>query len=131
MFITPDQAKKITNVEVSTDLIYRSQMVIESYVGKIESEIKNGKDKLIMSRAVAYQSAYMKENENIVFQQVALDAAGAGNSYQNFDSSMSGPWISPLAVMVIKSLSFNNSKSFRTGRIFQKTPYYRSDWMRY
>jgi hypothetical protein len=130
MFITPDQAKKLTNVEVPSDLIYRAQMVIESFVGKIESEIKDGKDKLIMSRAVAYQAAYMKDNEELIYQHMATTSSNSGNSTINFDNTMSAPWISPLALMVIKGLTFNNSKSFKTGRIFQKTPY-RNDWMRY
>ena len=122
MFITPDQVKKLTNVEVSGDLIYRAQNVIESYVGKTESEIKNGKDKVIMSKAVGYQAVYMKENEEIVYQQVAVNTAGVGNSFQNFNSEMSAPWLSPLAVMVVKNLSFNRSRSYKTGRIFQFQP---------
>lgn len=122
MFITPDQVKKLTNVEVSGDLIFRAQNVIESYVGKNESEIKNGKDKQIMAKAVGYQAAYMKENEEIVYQQVAVNAAGAGVSFQNFDANMAAPWLSPLAVMVVKNLTFNRTRSYKTGRIFQFQP---------
>ena len=122
MFITPDQVKKLTNVEVSGDLIFRAQNVVEAYVGKNESEIKNGKDKQIMAKAVGYQAAYMKENEEIVYQQVAVNSAGAGVSFQNFDPNMAAPWLSPLAVMVVKNLTFNRTRSYKTGRIFQFQP---------
>ena len=122
MFITPDQVKKLTNVEVSGDLIYRAQNIIEAYVGKTESEIKNGKDKLIMSKATGYQATYMKDNEDIVYQQIAVNSAGSGTSFQNFDPTMSAPWLSPMAVMIVKNLSFNKSRSFKTGRIFQFQP---------
>lgn len=126
MFITPDQAKKLTNKELASDLIYRAQNIIESYVGKTESEVKTSKDKVLMARATAYQAAYMKDNEEIVFEQVAVNTAGAGTTFQNIDTKKDAPFIAPLATLTLQYLSFNKSRSYRTGRIFQYAPF--SGW---
>lgn len=123
MFITPEQAKKLTNKELPADLIYRAQNVLESYIGKTESEIKSGKDKILMARAVAYQAAYMKDNEDVVYEQIAVKTAGAGTNFQNLDTDKDAPWIAPLAFLTIKSLSFKKSRGIRTGRIFQYPPF--------
>jgi hypothetical protein len=126
MFITPEQAKKLTNKELAADLIYRAQNIVESYIGKTESEIKSGKDKILMGRAVAYQAAYMKDNEDIVYEQMAVTTSGSGTNFQNIDREKDAPWISPMAFLTLKGLSFKKSRSYRTGRIFQYAPW--SGW---
>lgn len=122
MFITPDQAKKLTNKELSADLIFRAQNIIESYAGKVEADIKSGKDKILMARSTAYQAAYMKDNEELVYEQMAVVTSGAGTQMQTLDTKKDAPWIAPLAVLTLKYLSFNRSRSYRTGRIFQYPP---------
>jgi hypothetical protein len=41
---------------------------------------------------------------------------------------MFSPFIAPLAVMAAAGLSFNKSRSYKTGSIFQKSKY--RDWKR-
>jgi hypothetical protein len=68
---------------------------------------------------VAYQTAYMIENEDMVFKQAALTSQGQTDALVNFDTRMLSPFIAPLAVMASAGLSFNRSRSYQTGKIFQ------------
>jgi hypothetical protein len=68
MFTTANEVKTITGKVVDSGLIERAQYVIESYIGKFENEVSDMKDLEILKRAVAYQSAYMLNNEDIVFE---------------------------------------------------------------
>lgn len=123
MFITPEQAKKLTDKELPADLLYRAQNIVETYVGKGESEIRSSKDKVLMARAVAYQAAYMKDNEHVIYEQVAVTTtsqAGEGVVFKGGD--FTAPWIAPLVVIVTSHLSFRKSKRIKTGRIFQYDP---------
>jgi hypothetical protein len=75
---------------------------------------------------VSYQTAYMLENEDIVFKQAALTSQGQTDALINFNRDMFSPFIAPLAVMAAAGLSFNKSRSYKTGSIFQKSKY--RDW---
>jgi hypothetical protein len=71
----------------------------------------------------------MIDNEEVVFKQIALDSAGSGDTLQNYDITMSSPFIAPLTVLASKGLTWKRSKSFRTGKIFQLPA--RIDWKKY
>lgn len=99
--------------------IKRAQAIIEIFVGKDEIEIDNPADLILLDKMVSYQSAYMIENEEVIFKQAALTSQGQTDSLVNFDTRMLSPFIAPLAVMAATGLSFNRSRSYKTGKIFQ------------
>jgi hypothetical protein len=119
MFTTVNNVKEYTNIDVSLELIKRAQSIIEIYIGRDEIDVENPSDFLVLDKMTAYQAVYMLENEDIVYKQVAVTSAGAGDSSQNFDGNYSAPFIAPLAVIAARALSFNRSRSIKTGKIFQ------------
>ena len=119
MLSTVNSVREYTGYEVTLDLIKRAQAVIEIYIGKDEIDIENPADLLLLDKMVAYQTAYMLENEEIVFKQAALTSQGQTDALINFNRNMDAPFIAPLAVLAAKGLSFRKAKSVRTGKIFQ------------
>ena len=119
MLSTVNSVKEYTGYDVTLELIKRAQGIIEIYVGKDEIDIDSPSDLLLLDKMVAYQSAYMKDNEAIVFEQIAALSVGSGDSAQNYNTNMQSPFIAPLAVMAAKGLSWKKAKSVSTGRIFQ------------
>ena len=129
MFSTINSVKEYTGYDVTLDLIKRAQGVIEVFIGKDEIDIENPADFLVLDKMTSYQSAYMLENEDLVFKQIASPSLNLGGSTQTFDTKMMAPFIAPLAVFAANGLSFNKSRSYKTGRIFQlnKTFNWRQD----
>ena len=119
MLSTVNSVREYTGYEVTLDLIKRAQGIIEIFIGKDEIEIENPADLLLLDKMVSYQAAYMLENEDLVYKQAALTSQGQTDSLVNFDTRMMAPFLSPLAVMASSGLSFNRSRSYRTGEIFQ------------
>lgn len=128
MFTTVNNVKEYTNADVTLDLIKRAQAVVEIFIGKDEVDIDNPSDLLLLDKMTAYQSAYMLDNEALVYTQIASNSVGSGDSVQNFNVAMSAPFIAPLAVMAARGLSFKKPRSIRTGKIFQWPTYI--DWKR-
>jgi len=126
MFSTVNSVEEYTGYDVSLDLIKRAQAIVEIYVGRDEIDVLDPADLLLLDKITSYQTAYMLENEEIVFKQIALESAGNGTTLQNYDNNMFSPFIAPLAVLAAKGLTWKRSKSFRTGRIFQFPA--RIDW---
>jgi hypothetical protein len=130
MFSTVNSVKEYTNLDVSLDLIKRAQGVVEIYIGRDEIDILDPADLLLLDKVTSYQAAYMLDNEDIVYKQIAVIAQGGQSTGSiTFDARMSAPWMAPLAVLASKGLTWKRSKSFRTGRIFQLPA--RIDWKRY
>lgn len=119
MLSTVNSVREYTGVEANLELIKRAQAIIEIFIGKDEIEIENPADLLLLDKMVSYQTAYMLENEDIVFKQAALISQGQTDALVNFDTRMLAPFIAPLAVMASAGLSFNRSRSYKTGKIFQ------------
>jgi hypothetical protein len=128
MFTTVNSVKEYTDADVSIALIKRAQAIIEIFIGKDEIDVESPSDLLILDKMTAYQAAYMFENEDVVYTQIAANSVGAGDSVQNFNTAMSAPFIAPLAVMAAKGLSFKKPRSIKTGKIFQWPTYI--DWRR-
>jgi hypothetical protein len=127
MFANITEVKTITGKIVKADLVQRAQYAIEAYVGKFESEVANTKDIEVLKRAVAYQAAYMLNNEDIVFEQMAVSTTGQNDAYTSFKQGDSiSPFIAPMAVMICAKLSFMRSRSIKTGKVSQLTD--SSDW---
>lgn len=119
MLSTVNSVREYTGYEVTLDLIKRAQGIIEIYIGKDEIDIENPADLLLLDKMVSYQTAYMLENEDLVYKQIASSSLNVGGSVQNFNTNMNAPFIAPLAVLASKGLSFKKSRSFRTGKMFQ------------
>lgn len=119
MLSTVNSVREYTGYEVTQELINRAQALIEIYVGKDEIDIQSPSDLLLLDKMVSYQAAYMLENEDIVFKQIAAST---------YDSKMSAPFIAPLAVIAANGLSFNKSRSYSTGRIFQRRGWDARNW---
>jgi hypothetical protein len=117
MFTTATEVKTITGKIVDAALVARAQYVIEAYIGKFESDITESNDEEILKRAVAYQAAYMLNNEDIVYEQMAVSTTGQSDSYTTFKQGDNvSPFIAPLAVMICNKLSFIRSRSIYTGK---------------
>ena len=119
MFSTLNSVKEYTGYDVTLDLIKRAQGLIEIFIGKDEVDIENPADLILLDKMTSYQSVYMLENEDIVFKQAAILSQGQTDALVNFDRAMLAPFMSPLAVIAANGLSFNKSRSYKTGRVFQ------------
>jgi len=129
MLSTVNSVKEYTGYDVTQELIKRAQGIIEIYVGKDEIDVENASDLLLLDKMVAYQTAYMLENEDVVFKQVG----STGDGTQTYNLKTSAPFIAPLAAIAATGLSWSRSKSYKTGRIFQRRPakFWAQDWLRY
>jgi len=126
MLSTINSVKEYTGYDVTLPLIMRAQALIEVYIGRDEIEIENPSDLILLDKMVSYQTAYMLENEDIIFKQAALTSQGQTDALVNFDVRMMSPFMSPLAIIAANGLSWNRSRSYRTGKIFQHIN--RIDW---
>jgi hypothetical protein len=120
MFATTTEVKDITGKIVSNQLVSRAQYVIEAYIGKLEEDITLARDEELLKRAVAYQSAYMLNNEDLVYEQMNVSTVGQNDAYTTFKSGDKvSPWIAPMAVMTCNKLSFLRTRSIHTGKSSQ------------
>lgn len=127
MFVTTTQVKTITGKVVNAGLVERAQYVIEAYVGKLEADITETRDTELLKRATAYQAAYMLNNEDIVFEQMAVSTTMQNDASTTFKAGDTvSPFIAPMAVMVCSKLSFMKTRSVYTGKSSQTTG--SSDW---
>jgi hypothetical protein len=118
MFTTINDVKTITGKIVDTALVSRAQYALEAYLSKFESEVTDTVDLEILKRATAYQAAYMLNNEDIVFEQMAVSTTMQNDSSTTFKSGDAvSPFIAPMAVMMCSKLSFIKSRSIKTGKI--------------
>lgn len=128
MFTTINEVKTITGKIATAALVQRAQYVIEAYIGKFENEITDELDLEILSRATAYQTAYMLNNEDVVFEQMAVSTTSQNDSSTTFKQNDStSPFIAPMAVMMCSKLSFIKSRSIKTGKISRTIVY--PDWL--
>jgi hypothetical protein len=127
MFVTTTQVKTITGKVVNAGLVERAQYAIEAYVGKFEADVEDTRDLEILKRATAYQAAYMLNNEDIVFEQMAVSTTMQNDASTTFKAGDKvSPFIAPMAVMMCDKLSFIRSRSVYTGKVSQTTA--SSDW---
>jgi hypothetical protein len=119
MFVTAENVERLTGYEVDSDLIFRAQAIIESYVGRLEIEVEDAYDTMLLGRATAYQAAYMKEDPSRIFEQMSvsqLSQFGASISFKQGD--LVSPFVAPLAVISCQRLSWKRMRSVKTGSIF-------------
>lgn len=127
MFADTNDVKDITGKIVNNQLVTRAQYVIETFVGKFEADITKESDIELLRRAVAYQCAYMNDNEDLVYEQMAVSTTSQNDASTTFKpGDTNAPWIAPLAIMTCKKLSFIKSRSIVTGKISRNISY--PDW---
>ncbi len=119
MFSTINSVKEYTGYDVTLDLVKRAQGIVEIFIGKDEIEIENPSDLLLLDKMTSYQAVYMLENEDLIYKQAALMSQGQTDAIVSFDRAMMAPFMAPLAVIAAGGLSFNKSRSYKTGRVFQ------------
>lgn len=121
MYCTVADVKRLTGYDVTADVISKAQAIVEIYTGKIEVDVNGMRDKALLGRATAFQSAYMRDNGDMIYEQVAASSIGQNDSLTTFKGGdFTAPWIAPLTVLACRSLSWNKSRSVHTGRIFQR-----------
>lgn len=118
MFTTIEQVQELTGKDVSQETIIMAQNIIESYIGRDEIEVTVANDRALLGKAVAYQSAYMHDDEAKVFEQMGAQQIMQFGQMITFDAKSHSPWIAPLAVIACKRLSWKGVRSIKTGPIF-------------
>lgn len=119
-FTTVDETKTLTGYDVTLDTITMAQGIIESYVGRLEIEVDDGTDQMLLGRATAYQAAYMTNNPSLVFEQMkAQSISQFGQSVSFGPGNQTAPWLSPLAEIACSKLSWLRGRSIKTGRMSQ------------
>jgi hypothetical protein len=126
MLSTVNSVKEYTGQDVTLDLIKRAQAIVEIFIGRDEIDVQSPSDLLLLDKMTAYQSAYMMDNEELIYKQIAALSVGSGDSSQNYNTTMSAPFMAPLAVIAARGLTFKRSRSVNTGKIFQWPTYL--DW---
>lgn len=119
MFTSVEQTKALTGYDVSLDLVNQAQAILETFLGRVEAEIDNPYDLAVLGRATAYQAAYMKNNADRVYEQIAIRSVAQSDGGTVMDVDMHAPFIAPLAMFAIRSLSWKRSRSVVTGPIFE------------
>lgn len=118
MFISKEQAAALTGYDVSAELLNMSQGIIESYVGRSEAEVDDARDLSNLGKATAYQAAYMRDNPELVFEQMAVNQIGQFGQIMSFRyGDTVSPFIAPLAVISCRNLSWRRARAIKTGRI--------------
>ena len=118
MFITKEQTQAMTGYEVDAALLTQAQSIIEAYVGKVESEVDDATDLAMLGKATAYQAAYMKNDFSRIFEQAAVTQIGQFGQLASFRPDGVAPFVSHLAVITCRNLSWRRSRSVRTGSWF-------------
>lgn len=123
MFITENEVLAQTGFNVTRTNVNLAQMMIETYVGRMEEEVSEGTDKALMAQAVMFQAIYMEERPGAVLTQAAVSYLGQGDTATTFNTEMFSPFLSPWSVKACSRLSWNKSRSVHTGKVLQGTRY--------
>lgn len=123
MFVTPDEVMAATPyTDVTIEQVRQAQFVIELYIGRTESDVTSARDKMLLSRATAAQTVYMRDNPDIIFNQVKAITVSQGGNMTVFDKDGEAPFIAPLAILACKGLSWRGSRSVKVGSMWQHEP---------
>lgn len=118
MFATIEDVKSLTNYDVSLTDIQLAQGIVETFVGKVEADVTDPNDQVVMGRAVCYQAAYVSKNFETVFEQMGVRSMSQTDSSVVLDVDLASPYLSPLAIFALRNLTGKGTRSIRTGAIF-------------
>lgn len=130
MFVTPEEVMEVTPyTDVTVPQVRQAQFVIETFLGKTETEIDDPSDVARIRRAVIYQTVYMRDNPDITFNQIAVSSISRGDGLTVFRAGdFASPFVAPLALMSLHGLSWRRTRSIKIGRLHAEAP--RIDWRR-
>jgi hypothetical protein len=118
MFISKEQIKSKTGVDITATVLALAQTMIETYVGKDEAEVERAEDAETLGRAVLFQALYINDDPTAVFEQAAVVQIQGNEAMTTFDTSKFSPFMSPWAVKACEKLSWLGSRSIHTGPVF-------------
>jgi hypothetical protein len=122
MYTTVEAVKTMTNYDVTPELIFQAQVLIEAIVGKVESEVDSAADLALLGKATAFQAVYMLENYDSVYQQIGLRMLNQSDGNVMLDTAILAPYMAPLAMFALSNLSWRRSRSVKTGKILHTAP---------
>jgi len=129
MFITEREIEAQTGFALSRHSVNLAQMMVESFIGKVEEDIENASDRALLAQAVTFQAIYMEDQPKDVLVQAAVLLSSQGGNQTQFDGKMFAPFLSPFAVKACQQLSWKKTRSVKTGKVMQSPPkfdsYYR------
>src|ERR1044072_2565408 len=128
MYTTVEQVKELSGYDVTEDKIYQAQAIVEAFSGRYECDVKLAKDREVLGKSTAYQAAYMVENYETIFQQVAITSLAAPDMTMTFDITLGSPYLAPLAVITLRGLSDRGPKTVKIGSVFGVPR--QTDWSR-
>jgi len=120
MLVSVEEAMSITNWwdNIIPEEIAQAQAIIEVYIGRGEADVDNPRDLTMLAKAVAFQTVYMKQHGNMIYEQVAVkNITVGGSSYTFREGDDVSPYIAPLARMACAKLSWTRSRTVNTGRM--------------
>lgn len=127
MFTTVQEVEELTGYAVNQQHVNRAQAIIEAYVGRTEPEVVSAHDKMLLGRATAYQSVYMLENGDTVFEHIGATQIMQFGQMMTFPNDKVTPWVAPLAILACQRLSWKRIRSVKTGTIYH-TPVDEAGW---
>lgn len=121
MFISVADIKDTTGYDVDFNTVRIAQLMIETWVGKAESEVEDASDIETLGRATLFQAVYINGSVTEIMEQAAVKTVSIGESTTSFDTSRFAPYMSPWAIESCKKLSWMGGRTIKTGRMFQHT----------
>jgi hypothetical protein len=123
MFITEREILTQTGFTVARTNVNMAQMMVETYTGRVEEDISDGTDKALMAQAVMYQAIYMEERPGDVLHQAEVHQIVQGDTSTKFNVEKFSPFMSPWSIKACERLSWNKSRSIKTGKVLQNTKF--------
>jgi len=120
MFITEREVLTQTGIEVTRTNVSLAQLMVETYVGRGESDIEENKDKELMAQAITFQAIYLDGQPDNVMTTAAATFMSQGSTSVSFNLESFAPFMSPWALKATQRLSWMRSRSVSTGRVVQK-----------
>jgi hypothetical protein len=120
MFITVEDIKDETGIDVEQQTLVLAQLMMETWVGKAEVEIDDAGDLETMRRATLFQALYIAGSEEVMLQQASVERLTIGESSTTFDTSRFAPYMSPWAVEACRRLSWTGPRTIAIGPMFDR-----------
>lgn len=117
MFTTKEAVLERTGVTVDQATLSTAQLMIESYIGKNESDVTDAGDSALLGKAVIFQAVYINGQHMDIMEQVALKSTTVGETVISMNTDMLAPFLSPWAVMLCRNLTWMGTRSVHTGPV--------------